>query len=152
MGKGMTGGAVRVDPVVAAHFYIMDAASPSAVFAEISGLEVSLEVQTWEEGGTNDHVHRLPGRATISDITLKNGVTTGNDLWKWISDVLQGTFNRKNVSIVLVDSKGQTVQRWEFIKALPVKWSGPQLRSDQNAVAIQSLVLAHQGLILTTAR
>lgn len=146
---GMTGGGVRPDPVVSAHFYIMDAAKPAAVFTELSGLEVEIEVQNWEEGGTNDHVHRLPGRAKVSDITLRNGVTTSNDLWRWMSEVLQGTFNRKNITIALVDNKGKTIQKWEFVKAIPVKWTGPQLKSDQSAIAIQSLVLAHQGLNLS---
>src|SRR4028118_292622 len=114
---GMTGGAVRVDPLISAHFYIMDAPKPSAVFTEITGLEVDIEVQSYEEGGTNDHVHRLLGRAKISDITLRNGVTTSNDLWRWMAEVLQGTFNRKNITVALVDSAGTVVQKWEFIRA-----------------------------------
>ncbi len=143
---GMTGGGVRPDPAVTAHFYIMDAAKPAAVFTELSGLEVSLQVEDWPEGGTNNHVHRLLGRATISDITLRNGITTSNDLWQWIKEVLQGRFNRRNITVALVDNKGKMIQKWEFVGAIPVKWTGPQLKADQAGVAIQSLQLSHKGL------
>ncbi len=129
------------------HFYVDGVAQ--AVFTEVTGMAVEIMVQDYEEGGRNDHIHRLPGRAKVSDITLRNGISTSNDIWDWFKKILQGNFERRNVSIVVVDQKGAEQQRWSFIEALPVKWTGPELKSGQSAPAIQSLQLTHKGLQIT---
>jgi phage tail-like protein len=36
--------------------------------------------------------------------------------------------------------------RWTFEQAYPVKWSGPQFKADDNAVAVETLELAHEGM------
>jgi phage tail-like protein len=137
----------RTDPMTTFHFYVSGA--QAAIFTEVTGLEVEIEVTNYEEGGVNDHIHRLPGRAKVADITLRNGVTTSNELWDWFKLVLQGDFKRQNVTIILVDQKKTPVQRWTFREALPVKWTGPQLKADQSASAVQALVLTHRGLLFT---
>jgi phage tail-like protein len=139
------------DPLTTFHFFV-DAnvagtdLKEAAVFTEVSGLQVELEVEEVAEGGLNTHVHRLPGRAKVSDITLRNGLSTSNALWNWFKEILQGNFTRHHVSIVMVSQKGTEVQRWNFTDALPVKWVGPQLVAGQSNTAIQSLQLAHRGL------
>ena len=137
----------RKDVITAIHFYVADA--EAAIFSEVSGLEVEITVDPYEEGGINDHVHKLPSRAKVSDITLKNGITTSNELWNWIKQVLQGNYKRKNISIVIVNQLGEPVQAWKFFQALPIKWTGPQLKADQSASLIQTLVLTHKGMDLT---
>jgi phage tail-like protein len=39
-----------------------------------------------------------------------------------------------------------TKARWTLDKAFPVKWVGPSFKSDEAAVAIESLELAHHGI------
>jgi phage tail-like protein len=134
----------RQEVLTTFHFYVDGVGQ--AVFTDVSGLSVETMVQEYEEGGRNDHIHRLPGRIKVSDITLKNGITTSNELWDWWKKIMQGTFERRNVSIVMVDQTGQEVTRWSFIEALPVKWVGPEFKAGQSAAAIQSLQLAHRGL------
>jgi phage tail-like protein len=140
------------DVLVTYYFYVqgqdMGDAISQAVFAEVSGLEVEIEVTPYEEGGVNDHVHKLPGRAKVSDITLRNGVTNSRELWNWFRKTMQGQFERKNVSIIMVDQQGRERQRWDFQEALPIKWTGPQLKAEQSMLAIQTLVLTHRGLII----
>jgi phage tail-like protein len=46
------------------------------------------------------------------------------------------------VTIILLDSLSNPVITWHMESAYPVKWEGPQLRSDSNAIAIQTLDLA----------
>lgn len=132
------------DVITTFHFYVDGVGQ--AVFTEVTGLAVEVMVQDYEEGGRNNHIHRLPGRAKVSDITLRNGVATSNDIWDWFKKILQGNFERRNVSIVVVNQKGEEQQRWSFIEALPVKWTGPEFKSGQSAPAIQSLQLTHKGL------
>ncbi len=136
----------RNDVLTTFHFYVDGDGLELAVFTEVSGMTVEVMVQDYEEGGRNDHIHRLPGRAKVSDITLRNGITTSNEIWNWFKKILQGNFERRHVSIVLVDQQGQEKQRWSFIEALPVKWTGPEFKSGQSGGAIQSLQLTHKGL------
>jgi hypothetical protein len=35
---------------------------------------------------------------------------------------------------------------WDFKKAFPVKWTGPELRAASGEVAFESIELAHRGL------
>jgi phage tail-like protein len=137
---------LQSDIMTTFHFYVEG--TPAAVFTEVSGLEVEIEVMKVEEGGRNDIIHSLPGRRKVSDITLKSGITVSNELWKWFNQVLQGNFKRQHVSIVIVNQLRQPVQAWQFIEALPIKWSGPQLKADQTGGSIQSLVLTHRGLFI----
>ena len=64
-------------------FYVMIDSMAQAVFTELSGLQVETEVMEYAEGGNNDFVHRLPGRTRVGNITLKRGITSSNDLFKW---------------------------------------------------------------------
>jgi phage tail-like protein len=45
----------------------------------------------------------------------------------------------------MYDSKGVELCRWNFQKAFPVKWVGPQLTADGKVAAIETLELAHAG-------
>ncbi len=121
-----------------------------AIFSECSGLQVETEVFEYMEGGRNDYVHKLPGRTKVSNVTLKWGVTDGHDLWDWFKSVArgQGQIQRKNVSIVLQDPRGNEVTRWTFLEAYPVKWVGPAFKASETAVAVETLELAHRGLEL----
>jgi phage tail-like protein len=47
----------------------------------------------------------------------------------------------------MVNQKGEQKARWDYEKALPIKWTGPQLKAEQSTLAIQTLVLTHKGLI-----
>ena len=134
------------DVLTSFHFYVEFEGVGQAVFTEVTGMAVEVVVQEYEEGGRNDHVHRLPGRIKVSDITLKNGITLNNELLLWFQKIMNGDFERKHVSIIMVDQTGQQRRRWNFKYALPVKWTGPELKAGQSQPAIQSLQLAHRGV------
>ena len=108
-----------------------------------------VEVFEYEEGGLNDYVHKLPGRVKYSDLTLKRGMATSDELWEWYARALGGEIERKNVSVTLYDVAGEEYRRWNFEEAYPTKWTAPDFRAGENAVAIETLVLAHRGLQLT---
>lgn len=155
-GKMSGGLGVNDDIIVGCHFYIRGQSDSDAIsqafFTEVSGMDVEIDVQTLEEGGVNDHVHKLLGRTKISDITLKNGLTNSSALWDWFLEILHGVYTRKNISIVLVDQEGTERHRRDYREAIPIKWSGPQLNAGQSAVAIQTLVLTHRGLLYDNNR
>ena len=140
--------AKRVDPYITCYFSVEIEGIQEAFFRECSGLESEIEVLPYEEGGVNDHPHKLPGRAKFPNVILKRGVTDSKDLWEWFSSGIKGKIERKTVHIILCDAKSEEVRRWTFEGAYPIKWTGPSLNANENAVAIETLELAHEGMEL----
>ena len=112
-------------------------------FSHCSGLELSLDVYEYQEGGNNDFVHRLPGRLNFPNLILSRGLTEEDALLKWFS-ASQTQAQRKEMTLTLTD--GQVSRTWTFVDAYPVKWTGPQLDSAGGSVATESLEIAHTGL------
>ena len=38
------------------------------------------------------------------------------------------------------------VKRWDLREAYPVKWVGPDLKTDAGAITVETLEIAHSGL------
>lgn len=117
-----------------------------AGFGELGGLATTTEVFEYKEGGLNSYTHKLPGRTSYGNVTLKWGATDSTELWDWYHDLLTATKTKpqkKSVSIVHYDSEQQEVRRWNLTGAFPVKWTGPAFNTAQSQVAIESLELAY---------
>lgn len=137
----------RIDALRTFNFLVEVDGIAQASFSECSGLETTTEVIDHREGGDNTTVRKLPGKTTYSDITLKAGMTDSKVLWTWRQQVIEGKFQRKNGSIVVFDLANKTeVARWNFVNAWPTKWDGGSFNAKGNEVAIETLVLAHEGL------
>lgn len=115
-------------------------------FQECSGFDSTIDVIEHREGGENTTLRKLPGLTKYSNISLKWGMTEDRDLYDWHRKVVLGEIERKNGSIVLLDRKGEEVARWNFVRAWPTKWDGPDLNAEGNDVAIENLELAHEGV------
>jgi phage tail-like protein len=79
-------------------------------------------------------------------ISFKEGVTNDAELWGWRKKSIDGTIERKKVSIVLCDDTGKEKVRWNFVGGWPTKWTGPTFNATANEVAIETLEIAHEGL------
>ena len=117
-------------------------------FTECTGLTVETEVEERREGGLNEFAHKLPKGTKYGTLILKRGFLDSTDLWDWNARVIAGqTEQRKNLSIVLLDGEGNDKIRWDVRDALPIKWSGSELKSDGNTVMIETLELVHHGFV-----
>lgn len=155
----------RVDPVGAYNFLValVDSssalatqmtqidASPAGGFSECSGLEATLEIESYQQGGQNDRVLKFPTRVTWGTIRLRRGVALSDDLWLWHHGFVEGGGRRRDGLIVLQDELRATVKRWVFKRGLPAKWSGPSLDAARSGVAIEELEIVHEGLELVPA-
>ena len=137
---------VRADPYQAFNFLVEIEGILVGGFSECSGLQVETEFTDYREGGLNDYVHRFAGPTKYPPLVLKHGLTQIDGLWAWHQDVVHQKITRHNGTIYLLDKKRVPVMWWDFKEALPVKWSGPDLRADSGNVAIESIELAHRGL------
>lgn len=149
LGEVRTG--ARLDYFPTFKFHVEIGGITEGTFTDCSGMEMRNDVKEYEEGGNNGFVHVLPGRTKYSHITLKRGFLLTNDIYNWyreIEDCLrQGkplTF--RQVSIILHSTGFEGEIRWNLNNAFPVKWTGPNLKTDEAAVATESLEFAHHGL------
>jgi phage tail-like protein len=135
----------RIDPFLNFNFRVEIDGITRAGFHEVTGLDSTVDVVEYREGGANTPM-KLPGITKYGNITLKWGVTDDTQLQQWHQDVTNGTINRKNGSIVLLDASGVEQRRWNFRNGWPTKWAGSNFTGDGNAVWFESVDIAHEGL------
>jgi len=137
----------RIDPYRDFKFLVELDGITQASFTECSGLGATTEVIEMREGGDNTTVRKLPGKTTYKNITLKWGLTDSTELWAWRQQVIDGNVVRKNGSVVVYDLANHVeVARWNFFSAWPTDWEGPAFNAKGTDIAIDTLVLAHEGI------
>jgi len=120
-------------------------------FSAVKGLGAELEVMPQPEGGRNDFIHQLPVRHSWPRITLSRGVVRDWTLWEWyLAGLTQSLGARRDGAIVLMTPGGTPALAWAFRGGLAAHWTGPEMSAADNAVALESLEIAHQGLTQVT--
>lgn len=121
-------------------------------FMEITGLEVTVDVEEMHEGGENSYVHKLPGRMSWPNLVLKRGITQNDTLLKWLNKSSGEQFaangnslTRSTAAITLVGAGGKRLRSWDFDGAYPVKWRGPTFAVASEDMAVEELEIAHHG-------
>jgi phage tail-like protein len=122
--------------------------SPTAAFTECTLPTIEWDAEMIKEGGLNTYVHQLPGRRKQTTITLKNGVGIASDLMAWYIATMNEKFKRRRVTITLLNRYHAPIMVWHIENAYPRKWTGPQLQTDENTIAIQTLELACGEVII----
>jgi phage tail-like protein len=141
--------ATRKDPYRNSRFLLEIDNISQAGFSEVTIPDVSAESIEYREGNEAPTVRKIPGLIKYSNIVLKWGTTNSLDLYKWFRDIENGKIksSRKNVSILLLDEEGNEVTRWNFVQAWPTKYDPSDLNAKGNEIAIETLELAHEGMI-----
>ena len=134
------------DPYGTFNFLVEIDGIARAAFQQVSGFDSTTDVIDHREGGDNLSTRKLPGMTKYSNIVLKWGMTEDRDLYDWHRRVVEGDIERKNGSIVLLNRKREEVARWNFVRAWPTKWDGPDLNAETADAAIETLELAHEGV------
>lgn len=145
MGKRMDG---FLDPLPNYSFYVEIDDVIEGSFMSCDGISLTREVTTLREGGLNDWVHYLPGQVSYGKLTLKNGITTSDKLWKWF---LEGnaTGKVKRTKVAVIQMKPYTtsdVWRYEMSNAFLESWTGPSLSASGGETAVQSVSIVFSKL------
>lgn len=135
-----------LDPAAEWKFHLELDGMLGASFAECSGIKADREVVTVKEGGRNNIVHKLPGRTTYGDITLRKGVTFSIELWEWMVDGIDnGKVDRRDLTIIHYSHYFNLPARWYDIhNCYPIAWELSSLRTDSNGLAMESLTLTFE--------
>ncbi|MGO4537073.1 phage tail protein [Paenibacillus sp. YIM B09110] len=139
----------RIDPYRNYRFIVEIEGLEEAGFSEVSGFEATFDVIEYREGNEVITPRKLPGLVKYGNITLKWGATESMELYEWIQECIEGTVERKTITITAVDEEGEETASWNVIEAWPVKYTAPTFNGLGNEVAIELLEFAHEGLTRT---
>ncbi len=137
----------RLDPYMGYNFVVEIGGLLTGGFTTVTGLEGSIQLQDYQEGGINGYAHQFPSQNTHPNLVLTHGITDLNVLWRWFNAAAEGVVLRLNGTVIMLDNQRQPVTWWNFKDAYPVRWVGPQLdASNATSVAVEQLELVHRGL------
>ena len=120
--------------------------------SEVSGLETEFDVIEYRAGDSPIFTKlKMPGLRKVSDITLKKGIFKDDKaMWDWLKQVNLNIIERKTVTVKLLDESGSPVKTWQLTNAWPKKITVEGFKSDGNTAAIETLILAHEGVTLAS--
>ncbi len=122
------------------------------------GLKVEFKVTKLESGGDYASEHLLPDRICYSAVTLERAMHTSDSaaVMQWLQQVASdwtadegrsAADAGRTATIKLYDVNGNIVATWTLQNVYPSSWSGPSLSGSDNKVAIETLVLEHEGFL-----
>lgn len=119
-------------------------------FTEVTGLNIENEMIEYRDGSSPEyHKIKMPGLQKYGNITLKRGMFVGdNEFYQWLNTVSLSKIERRDVSISLLNENHEPVYVWKVKNAFPTKVTAPDLKSDANETAIESIEIAHEGLVI----
>ena len=136
-------------PPVGFHFSVsfdLDGISNSDYrFRDVSGLTMELEEETYNEGGENRFVHKLPVRARYPDLVLKRGLLTDSVVAEWCRDSIQNMDIRPTtVWVSLLNEAHEPLRTYTFSKAWPKKLAASDFNAESSEIVVESIELAYQ--------
>ena len=121
----------------------------TARFQKCEGLEAETYVYEVEKGGLNHTTRKFRGRTRFPNLILEKGITENDSLFNWFKETCleNKKLERKNGSVVLKDTEGNEVKRWNFFRAFPCRWIGPKLVTNLGSdFAVERIEIAHEGI------
>ena len=137
-------------PIPRFHFQV-DWGGAKISFTEVTGLVMEREKIEYRHSDSKDfNKIAMPGLVKNNNITMKRGKFEGDfDYNTWLEDVAnERVEGRRDVIVRLLNEKHVPVAAWSAVRCFPVKITAPDLKSDANEIAVESIEVAHEGLKL----
>lgn len=140
---------MAIYPIPVFHFRV-EWGGKNIGFSEVSGLTQEVQLIEYREGTSPDYSSiKMPGLHKYNNITMKRGISkSDNEFFNWLNTVKLNTIERRDLTISLLNENHEPVMIWKAHNAFPVKVEGPGLKAMGNEVAIESIEIAHEGLVL----
>lgn len=134
-------------------YFVADFGSFSASFQEVTGLECESQVIDYRASKSPIFSPiKMPGLSKVGNVTLRKGIfVTDSALWAWFSQIQTNTISRITVVISLLDQTGAAKMTWTLNNAWPTKFTGTDLKSDGNEVAVESIEIAYETMTVSTS-
>lgn len=150
-------------PLTKMNFLVtVNSISGTAAFSEVTGVEASVDVIEFRQGNANSLAPvKIPGLVKHGNVTLKFGYTLDSAFKTWIQECVsevRGEMPRNDVQIEMIDINGGAPQQlataitgtrvWVLKNAWVTKYNAPDLDAKTSDVAIESVELAYEELII----
>lgn len=148
----------RFDPYKNFKFRIKWDGQYVAAVSKVSGLKRTAEVIEHREGGDSSTVRKMPGMVKYEAITLERGLTHDLVFLQWANKVwnygagfgAESSLRdfRKDITIEMYNEAGQLALAWNVYRCWVSEYTAvPELDANANAVALETLVLQHEGFV-----
>jgi phage tail-like protein len=140
---------------LAMRFEVVVGGLPLGHWSACRGLQADFSPHRFREQGNQTYEQILYGEIKYSAITLERAMTMKDSavLQAWLRYTLDAwivdpaPYVGNNATIALLDRSGSLVTKWELRRVYPSKWIGPTLSAKDNAVAVETLELVHEGFL-----
>ena len=124
------------------------------LFQEVSGMDVENQIIEYRNSNTPlFSSQKMPGIAKFGNVTMKRGVfVNDNSFWDWHSQFKMNSIKRRTIIIKLLDEGGNITMQWTLSNAWPTKITSTDLKSDANEIAIDTIEIAHEQLIISNGK
>jgi len=137
----------RPEPFLKYRFIVEIDGIVEASFLEVEGLNVTIDVIEFREGGDPSAVMLIPGLPHYGPLVLRNGLTESNELLHWLEKIAIGDLDRRNLSIVILNPEGTEAARYNVWNAWPSGWKLGKLDSLGVGPIIEELVIQYEGFV-----
>jgi phage tail-like protein len=135
----------RPDPFRNYNFTVDFGGQAVAGFSEAHLPAAFADVIEYREGGDR-HARKLPGRIHFTNLVLRRGITTSDDLYQWWRTVENGQAERRDLQVTLLDDARTPVKRWRFQNTWPARFESPDLDARGSDVVIETLEIVVEGM------
>ena len=150
-------------PLTKMNFLVtVDNVNGKAAFSEVTGIEGTVDVIEFRQGNSNSLApQKIPGLVKHGNVTLKFGYTNDNAFKNWVRECVsetRGAIPRTRVQIELIDINSgspttvkieiEGTKVWVLVNAWVTKYTAPDLNATQSEVAIESVEIAYEELII----
>jgi phage tail-like protein len=120
-------------------------------FQEVSGMDKEIQIIEYRHSNSPlFSTNKMPDIAKYGNTTLKKGIfVNDSSFWKWMDETKMNPVKRRTVLIRLLDEAGTVTMQWQLNNAWPTKITGTDLKSDGNEVAVETIEMAYEQLIIS---
>ena len=119
-------------------------------FQEVDGLESETQIIEYRHGDSPTfYPIKMPGIGRVGNVTMRKGIFVNDThFWDWYSEIQLNTIERRTVVISLLDESGAPKTTWTLNNAWPTKITGTDLKSEGSEVAVESVEIAFETLVV----
>ena len=132
------------DPLQSFMFRVQIAGLPTGVgFQKVAGLSREVAVVEYLEN-MYDHMHKLPGRESVGEVTLERGMYADDYLQTLYEAVLKNPHIRSTVTIQVLDRFGNVRREFQLAECWFSKYECGDLDATSDDVIIETLTMQYE--------
>lgn len=140
----------QVWPLPKFYFTVTLGDNNSVSFQEVDGLDSETQPIEYRHGNSPVfYPIKMPGLGKVGNVTLRKGIFVNDTwFWDWYNEIKLNTIARRTVVISLLDETATPKRTWTLNNAWPTKITGTDLKSEGNEVAVESVEIAYETLVV----